>query len=163
MSSYRLPTASQWKSFALEHSRSTPCTEAVWDTHRGVISLTPTREGSETQYHQHPTGCHRFTEPHTCTFLLSCCSFSSCTCSFFLSCSSSRTLFCSFRKTVMSIAAFSTPISCKGRGVHRRWFPQHKCFREHSMPCCPPLYQPPVSLLLPNTNFASNTKPVPNH
>lgn len=56
--------------------------------------------------------------PHsrTGTLLPSCCSlFSNCTCSFLLSCSSSLTLFCSFRKTVMSMAAFSRPISFKGR------------------------------------------------
>ena len=60
--------------------------------------------------------CRLAAPSRTGTLLPSCCSFfSSCTCSCFLSCSSSRTLFCSFRKTVMSMAAFSRPISFRGR------------------------------------------------
>lgn len=56
-------------------------------------------------------------------FLLSCSFFSSWACSFFLSSSSSLTRFCSFRKRVMSMAAFSIPISWSrtgGRGKKRR-------------------------------------------
>lgn len=89
---------------------------------------------------------------HTWTFLLSCWSlFSSWTCSFFLSCSSSRTLFCSFRKTAMSMAAFSRPISFKGRrGARKRRFKQLKCLREHSAPHCLLLYQLAVFALFPN-------------
>lgn len=48
----------------------------------------------------------------TLTFcLLSSSIFSKLVWSLFLSCSSSRTLFCSFMNTLMSLAAFSTPIS----------------------------------------------------
>ncbi len=45
--------------------------------------------------------------------LLSSSTFSRLVCSLFLSCSSSRTRFCNFMKTLRSMAAFSTPISCR--------------------------------------------------
>lgn len=49
--------------------------------------------------------------------LLSSSIFSTLACSLLLSCSSSLTLFCSFMNRLMSMAAFSNPISCTDRSV----------------------------------------------